>query len=276
MKKISIAFLLLLTASFAFAQQLDVMSYNIRYGNETDGENAWSKRKEHLVALLNYYAPAVFGTQEGLQYQLEYIKENSSYNYVGVGRDNGKTEGEYTAIFYNEDQVNFIAGNTFWLSETPNKPSKAWDAALNRICTYALFETKDEGKKFWVFNAHFDHVGVKAREESSKLILKKIAEINTKNYPVVLTGDLNLTPETTAIQIITKNLQDSYTHSELAPYGPTGTFSGYDTNSTLEKRIDYVFTSTHFKVQKYRTVADMYNHKYPSDHLPVLVTIAAE
>ncbi|GLB52716.1 endonuclease [Neptunitalea chrysea] len=252
------------------------MTYNIRYGNETDGENAWSKRKEALVDLINYYHPEVFGTQEGLQYQLDYIAQHSTYKYIGVGRDDGKIGGEYAAIFYDTTKVEVLKSNTFWLSPTPEKPSKGWDAALNRICTYGLFKNKKTNKQFYVFNAHFDHVGVQARAEAAKLMLKKLKEFNKNNVPAFVTGDFNLTPETMPIQIFSKELHDSYTHCTTKPYGPVGTWNGYNFMKQPVNRIDYVFTTSNMKVINYRVIADFYNFKYPSDHLPVLITALQE
>ncbi len=272
MKKHVLLGFILLLSSAAIAQELQIMSYNIRYGNENDGENSWSKRKTTLVDLINYYSPDVLGTQEGLHYQLAYITENSDYSYVGVGRDNGKTEGEYSAIFYNTKKITLEKSATFWLSPTPEKPSIGWDAALNRICTYALFTDTKTQKKFYVFNAHFDHVGVKAREEAAKLILQKVKEINTKNYPAFVTGDFNLTPESTPIQIFSKSLHDSYEYSKTKPYGPVGTFTGYDFSIIPENRIDYIFTTENVSVNNYRVISDFSNFNYPSDHFPVLIS----
>lgn len=276
MKKI-IVLILLLCISFLNAQDLKVMTYNIRYGNETDGENAWSKRKDELVSLLDYYHPDVFGTQEGLNYQLEYIKEHlPGYTYIGVGRDNGNTEGEYSAVFYDSNRLAVESSGTFWLSSTPDKPSKGWDAALNRICTYAVFKDKKTKKKFMVLNAHFDHVGVVARVEAAKLMLVKSKELNPKNYPIFVTGDFNLTPETEPIKVFSEQLNDSYTHTQTKPYGPEGTFNGYRFNEVPKNRIDYIFTSASTTVLNYRVIADFNEFRYPSDHLPVMITARLE
>src|SRR5690606_5031135 len=165
--------------------------------------NNWDNRKEFLISQLNFHAPDVFGTQEGLVHQLKDIDAGlEDYTYFGVGRDHGDDRGEFTAIFYNKEKLNLLEQSTFWLSETPETPSKGWDAALPRICTYGLFENKEDGSKFMVFNTHFDHVGVKAREESSKLILKKIKELNSDNLPVVVTGDFNLESDSPGVQVI--------------------------------------------------------------------------
>lgn len=277
LKKITFIVTVFMAISTSKAQELKIMTYNIRYGNETDGENAWSKRKDELVNLLDYYHPAVLGTQEGLNYQLEYIKGNlKGYTYIGVGRDNGGTEGEYSAVFYDTERLSIESSGTFWLSPTPEKPSKGWDAALNRICTYGVFKDKQTHKKFMVLNAHFDHVGEVARVEAAKLMLVKSRELNPKNYPIFVTGDFNLTPETKPIQVFSQQLHDSYTHTQTRPYGPVGTFNGYHFNEVPQNRIDYIFTSVTTKILNYRVIADFNNFRYPSDHLPVMITALLE
>ncbi len=274
MKIINFLFLALI-CGFVNAQDLKVMSYNIKYDNPSDTANNWENRKEFLISQLHYYAADVFGTQEGLHNQLEDIKSAlPRYDYVGVGRDNGNTEGEYSAIFYDTEQVELLEDGTFWLSPTPDKPSKGWDAALNRICTYALFKDKDSNEIFWVFNTHFDHKGDLARLESSKLILHKIKEINTENRGVVLTGDFNLTDDQQGIKVITKQMTDTHLKAGKNAFGPTGTFNGFHFEKPVTKRIDYVFVSKGgFKVLKSGILSDSKNCKYPSDHFPVLVDL---
>lgn len=274
MKIINFLFLVLI-CGFVNAQDLKVMSYNIKYDNPSDTANNWENRKEFLISQLHYYAADVFGTQEGLHNQLEDIKSAlPRYDYVGVGRDNGNTEGEYSAIFYDTEQVELLEDGTFWLSPTPDKPSKGWDAALNRICTYALFKDKDSNEIFWVFNTHFDHKGDLARLESSKLILHKIKEINTENRGVVLTGDFNLTDDQQGIKVITKHMTDTHLKAGKNAFGPTGTFNGFHFEKPVTKRIDYVFVSKGgFKVLKSGILSDSKNCKYPSDHFPVLVDL---
>ena len=274
MKIINFLFLALI-CGFVNAQDLKVMSYNIKYDNPSDTANNWENRKEFLISQLHYYAADVFGTQEGLHNQLEDIKSAlPRYDYVGVGRDNGNTEGEYSAIFYDTEQVELLEDGTFWLSPTPDKPSKGWDAALNRICTYALFKDKDSNEIFWVFNTHFDHKGDLARLESSKLILHKIKEINTENRGVVLTGDFNLTDDQQGIKVITKQMTDTHLKAGKNAFGPTGNFNGFHFEKPVTKRIDYVFVSKGgFKVLKSGILSDSKNCKYPSDHFPVLVDL---
>src|SRR5690606_19532304 len=169
----------------AMQAQTKVMSYNIKYANENDGQNSWSLRKEFLTNQIKFYQPDILGLQEAVQLQIEHFSENlPEYAYTGVGRDDGKTKGEFSAIFYNKETYDILEDGTFWLSPTPNEASVGWDAALNRICTYALFKSKSTGEAFWVFNTHFDHVGEQARRESVHLILEKISEFNKDDHPV--------------------------------------------------------------------------------------------
>lgn len=250
------------------------MTYNIRLSLESDKENAWTERKPDVLKLLSYYQPDFFGVQEAVPQQMTDIKAGlKNYNFVGVGRDDGKNSGEYSAIFYDTEKFKVLESGTFWLSETPEKPSKGWDAAYNRICTYALFQAKSTGKKFWAFNVHFDHVGNVARKNSADLILKKINNLNKKGFPVVLTGDFNLTEETEPIKIISKKMNDSFYHSKRPHYGPVGTFTAFDITVIPKDRIDYIFTQN-FTVENTRTINDRReNLLYPSDHFPVIATL---
>ena len=271
-----IFYLLLLITIFSCTKEqenLNIMTYNIRYGNANDGENHWSKRKEFLSNQINYYHPDILGIQEGLEHQVHFLDSVLvDYNYIGVGRDDGKTKGEYSAIFYNSEKFKVIENNTFWLSETPSKISVGWDAAMERICTYGLFENLITKQQFYIFNTHFDHIGTQARIKSAELIVEKINEFNTSNLPVMLMGDLNLTPEAKPIQLLSKVLNDSKSVSKNKPFGPIGTFNGFNFNKPVTDRIDYIFTSkNNISVKKHAILSDSKDCKYPSDHLPVFI-----
>lgn len=273
MKNLIIVFALLFSANF-FAQQLKVMTFNIRLSLDSDKENSWDNRKTEALKLIDYYHPDFFGVQEAVPQQMIDIKNGlKNYNFVGVGRDDGANKGEYSAIFFDTEKLQVLESGTFWLSETPDKPSKGWDAAYNRVCTYALFKVKKGGKKFWAFNVHFDHVGNLARENSSKLILEKINTFNTKNFPVVLTGDFNLTDQTEPIKILSKSMNDAFYHSKKPHYGPSGTFTAFDINTIPKDRIDYIFVKD-FECESIRTINDRReNLLYPSDHFPVMAEL---
>ncbi len=252
------------------------MTYNIRYDNPNDGENKWSNRKAFLSNQIAYNEPDVFGIQEGLHQQLRYLDSTLiDYKYVGVARDDGKTKGEYSAIFYNASRLKVVKASTFWLSKTPNKISVGWDASMERICTYALFKAVNTNQHFWVFNTHFDHIGKDARLQNTKLIVKTLESLSANKYPVVVMGDLNLKPESKPIQYLSSVLNDSKTICLSMPFGPTGTFNGFNFNKPVTDRIDYIYTSKeNIKVNKYAVLSDSKDCKYPSDHLPVLVEIS--
>lgn len=265
-------FLFVLIHVFTFSQNLKVMTYNIRLSLDSDKENSWENRKTEALKLMNYYHPDFFGVQEAVPQQMIEIKMGlKNYNFVGVGRDDGANMGEYSAIFYDNEKLEIIKSGTFWLSEHPEKPGKGWDAGYNRVCTYALLRYKKTGQEFWAFNTHLDNTGTVARLNSTKLILKKIKELNSKNLPIVLTGDFNSLENSEPIVLISKELENAYTNSETKPYGPKGTFNDFDINKIPAERIDYIFTKN-FKVINFRTINDRReNLLYPSDHFPILV-----
>ncbi|RLD76663.1 MAG: endonuclease/exonuclease/phosphatase [Bacteroidetes bacterium] len=276
MKKTLILLTLIFTFfTFSYSQDIKLMSYNIRYDNPKDGENAWPNRKEALVNQILFYEPDVIGTQEGLEHQIKFIDKNlKEYKYVGVARADikEKGKGEFSAVFYNSYKYEELKSGTFWLSKTPEKPSRGWDASLNRICTYILLQNKESGVEFWVFNTHFDHKGKIAREKSAELIIKKIKRINKKNLPIFLMGDFNLQPDESPIQFITKHLNDSKTKCTQAPYGPVGTYNGFDVCKKPKRRIDYVFMSkNNIIIKKYAVLTAVKDVKYPSDHFPVFI-----
>ena len=273
--KKALAFLIFLISFNGFSQYIKAMSYNIRLDVASDGENRWDNRKGFLAKQVKFYEPDFMGIQEALPSQMAYLLLylNNQYDAIGVGREDGKAEGEYSAIFYNSKKYKVLQQSTFWLSQTPDVPSMDWDAACKRICTYGLFENITTKQKIWVFNTHFDHIGTTARIESAKLILKKIKELNTQNYPFVLTGDFNLEPNSEPINEIKKVLNDSKDIAELT-FGPIGTFNDFEFNKPVTRRIDYIFTvPTGIEVLKYTVLSDSKDCRYPSDHLPVYVEI---
>ena len=274
---LGILILLFLVAQGVQSQDLKVMTYNIKYDNVNDTVNNWNNRKESMLKLIRHYKPLIIGTQEALYRQVTYIDSALlNYSYVGVGRDDGQQKGEYSPIHYDHTKLKVLKSNTFWLSPTPTKVSVGWDAAMERICTYALFEDKKTKKRLWVFNTHFDHIGKVAREKSAELIVDKIKKINTENLPVVLMGDFNLTPDQKPIQYIKTYLKDGLDITQKPYYGPRGTFNGFDHDRTLDHRIDYIFTKG-LAVESYIHIDDrMENNKHISDHLPVLANIQNE
>lgn len=261
--------------SGAFGQNLKIATYNIRFDNPNDTGNLWKDRSPHLFNLIKFHQIELFGTQEGLYHQLEEIKEATAFDYIGVGRDKGGKEGEFSAIFYDPEKFTLLENGTFWLSETPEVPSKGWDAALNRVCTWGKFRT-GKRKTFYVFNIHYDHIGQKAREESSRLVIRKIKELNTENLPVVLMGDFNVTPDNPAYQTVidSSDLKDSRLISKIPSIGNQGTFNGFNWERLPEGIIDHVFVSPNMIVHRHGILTDNYGKKYPSDHFPVFAEIS--
>ena len=250
---------------------ITIATYNIRYNTKNDGINAWPNRKEEVKALIRFHEFDIFGTQEALRDQLDGIAELPEFAFFGAGRDDGQQAGEHSAIFYKKDRFEILKSGNFWLSETPDKPGKGWDATCcNRICSWAQFRDKTTKKKFYFFSVHFDHQGVKARQESGKLMVQKIKEI-AKDEPVVLVGDLNSTPETEQVKAIETILSDSYKATAQPPYGPVGTFNSFKFDAPMKNRIDYIFVKKGIDVLKYGVLTDAKDQRYPSDHQPVVI-----
>lgn len=273
MRNIIIFCTIIFSTSFD-AQQISVMTYNIKLDYPKDGDTSWTARKGFFIDQLKFYEPDILGVQEALPNQMTYMDSLLvEYNFVGVGRDDGKNEGEHSAIFYKADYFKVMESATFWLSETPEKVSLGWDAAYKRVCTYTLFKNLKTEKMFWVFNTHLDHVGATAQIEGVKLILNKIKLINTQNSPIILMGDFNMEDTHESMTYILKSLNDSKSVAKNT-FGPSGTFNNFEFHKPVTRRIDYIFLSEDITVNKYAVLSDSKDGHYPSDHLPVLIYIA--
>lgn len=274
MKQILFSLLVSLFVQPVLAQKNEpviIATYNLRYNNPGDGINAWPNRKENVKALIRFHEFDIFGTEEGLIDQIKDLAEMEEYAYIGKGRDDGKEAGEHSAIFYRKSRFQLLQSGDFWLSETPEVPGKGWDAkCCNRICSWGEFKDLKTKKKFFFFCVHFDHQGVVARQESGKLMVKKIKKI-AKGAPVISVGDFNSTPETEQIQEMQTILRDSYKVTETPPYGPAGTFNAFKFDAPLKWRIDYIFVSPGIRVLKYGVLTDAKDQRYPSDHQPVMI-----
>ena len=247
--------------------EIKVMSYNIRNGEAHDGTNSWQYRIPATMMMLKDQAPDVFGVQEAYSYQVEAIKTFTDYKAVGVGREDGKKKGEFMSIFYNKKTVKMIKWGTFWLSETPKKPSTGWDGACRRTATWALMKDKKSGKKFYFVNTHLDHVGVEARKNGLALVNQKISEMNKKNLPVILTGDFNVTLEDPCLKVV-----DSWMKSARATAvksDASGSFNDWGKQNP-ELPIDYIYYSDFSSCLVFEVVKKSYdNRKFVSDHFPV-------
>ncbi len=258
----------------AQSQNLRVATFNIRFDNPGDAPNHWDNRKEAVAKLIQFHEFDIFGSQEGLHHQVTELKDLlPGFDYVGVGRDDGKEKGEYTALFYNREKFTVMEQHTFWLSTDTSVPNKGWDAALPRICTWAKIKDKRNNEQFYVFNTHFDHVGVEARKQSAQLILEKIREL-ASGHPVILLGDFNVDQDNPAYQLLkdSKELKDSYEAAAIR-YANNGTFNSFDLTQSSDRRIDHIFISPSLRVKKYGILTDTYHNRYPSDHFPVMAEL---
>ena len=285
MKRITV--LLLVIFVFSCAKEnipLNVMSFNIRYNNPNDGENAWPRRKDKAVSMIKFHKADIIGMQEVLKDQLEdLVSFLPKYGWYGLGRDDGKEAGEFMAVFYKTERLEALEESTFWLSETPEKVSMGWDAACFRTVTVIKFKDRQTGNTFYHFNTHFDHRGQTARRQSSLLLLKKTSEI-AGDIPVVVTGDFNAVPSSEPYKILTTGniesgliqLKDTRYLSDISHHGPTGSFTGFTNPVTPGAQIDYIFVKDNVKILRHGILSDTFDGFYPSDHLPVLVELVIE
>ena len=269
-------FLLMAAGSLsAAAQHYTVGTFNLRNDNAHDVGNRWQQRGPVAANLLRFHEFDVFGTQEGLPNQIaDLAKLLPEYNYYGLGRDDGKDGGEHSTIFYRKDKFRLLNKGDFWLSETPDVPGKGWDATCcNRICSWVYLQEIKTGRKFYYFNAHFDHQGKIARIESSKLIVKKIREI-AKGVPAIFTGDLN-GGQTSDWYLTLANsglLTDSYKQVK-SPYVNNSSFNGWGKDFNGYEIIDHLFVTKAFTAERWGILTDTYQGKFVSDHFPVLVDV---
>ncbi len=254
---------------------LNIASFNIRRDSILDGRNAWWYRRDWVRDLLDRHKVDIAGVQEAKANQVDFLAANR-FASVGVGRDDGKRGGEFAPVFYDRKRFKPHQSGTFWLSETPDIVSRGWDADSNRVCTWVCLEdTAPGGQRFFVFNTHLDNKGVTARERSVALILKRMKAIAGK-VPFFLTGDFNLRPGSPSIKRLSTTLRNARLVTETPPTGPNGTANGFDIHRRLDTRIDYIFVSPTVRVLRYAVVKEIRNGRYPSDHLPVLITASIE
>ena len=286
----------------AVAQELTVATYNIRNANKGDAErgNGWERRCPWVCGLIEVQGFDIFGSQEVLDGQLhDMLAQLPDYAYIGVGRDDGKAKGEYSPIFYKKERFRLLDEGRFWLSEVTDRPNKGWDAALPRICTWGHFLDRQTRRRFWFFNLHMDHVGVRAREESAKLVVAKIREMCGPREFVILTGDFNVDQNNPIYTTLTASgvFADSY-ETAATREAPKGTVNNFNPTLKTDSRIDHIFVSPSVRVHDYGVLTDTYRsqttrsdeeiksgafpkevslHSYeartPSDHFPVVVRL---
>ena len=271
--KIIVAAVFLLP-QFASAQtdELKVMSYNIRMGSAEDGTNSWMYRCGATIEMLQDQKPDVFGVQEALPDQIIFLDEwADGYSNVGVGREDGKKKGEHMSIFWNKKTVKLIKWGTFWLSETPEKPSMGWDAACYRTATWALMKDKRTGKRFYFVNTHLDHVGVEARKNGLKLIVDCMSAINPEGYPMVLTGDFNMKPTAPELKDLDACMKSA--RKVALTTDSHQTFNNWG-KAKANEIIDYIYYSGFSSCLEYQTVTKKYSdRKFISDHYPIFARL---
>jgi endonuclease/exonuclease/phosphatase family metal-dependent hydrolase len=259
---------------------IKLMTWNIRYDNPADGINAWKHRKDWAGEIVVEQKIDIACFQEVVVGQLEDLKQRlPDMDVYGVGRNDGKTAGEFVPIFFRKDRLELLDKGTFWLSPTPEKPgSKGWDAAIVRIAGWIKLKDRQTEQTFYVVNTHFDHVGLESRNESARLLVKKLRE-QFVDHPVILAGDLNTLPNSEPYNLLTGKEQeaglfffDAYDRSEKIPEGPISTWNGFG-EAVLNLRIDYVFTSNSVNVMRFSTLDDQREKRFPSDHFPIVTEV---
>lgn len=254
-------------------QTLKVISYNIRVGSAPDGDHKWNIRKPASPAMIADQQPDIFGLQEALKMQLDYLEETCpDYDHVGVHRDDGKQKGEVMAIFWNTKTQEMLKWGNFWLSETPEVPSKGWDAACFRTATWALLKDKRYNKKYYYVNTHLDHLGQEARANGLKLIVDRIDDINPEGYPMILTGDFNVDLGDPCLNSLKGRMESV---RDIAPVTDSlDTFQGFGTGQYGNRVIDYIYESGFSAAPSFETITKTYeNIPFISDHYPVAAVL---
>ncbi len=256
--------------------EIAVMSFNIRNSNAKDSLNCWENRKDWVGDLIHFYQPDIIGMQEVLHPQLaDLLEQLPEYSYIGVARNDGKTEGEYSPVFYNKKYFELIKSATFWLAENTEGPSKSWGATY-RIVTWGQLKDKRTGNLFYLFNTHFDN-REKAREESARLLLEKVHQI-AGSQMAIITGDFNSNPQSIPYQILTNRTgEKAFWDTRLLAqnwYGPEWTFHSFG-KIPVENReqIDYIFSNKNVTIKQYISISEQRGEIFPSDHLPIVVRI---
>lgn len=250
---------------------ITTMTFNIRYGTADDGTNSWFYRAGGVIDMINDQKPDIIGMQEVLHEQMALLKDYLSYKCVGVGREDGKKGGEHMCIFYNPKTVRIVKWGTYWLSETPDKPSLGWDGACKRTATWALVMHKDSGRLFYFVNTHLDHVGVQARKNGLSLILDNIGTMNKEGYPLILSGDFNVTPDDETLAPLAGKLRSARDWAVKTDEGATYNAWGHKDKESV---IDHIFVTGFSSCPLFEVIRKPYDdHKFISDHHPVKATL---
>ncbi|HOH63486.1 MAG TPA: endonuclease/exonuclease/phosphatase family protein [Sedimentisphaerales bacterium] len=258
--------------------ELHVMSFNIRYGTADDGPDRWENRRQQVCEVIERNQCDVIGLQEALRFQIDAIREALPvYAEIGVGREDGKTKGEYSGILYRTDRLLLAEAGTFWLSDTPEVPgSMTWGNRITRVCTWGRFIHKPSGKAFYHFNTHFDHQSQPSRAKSAVLLAQRIRDRKHPD-PVIVSGDFNAGESNPAVRYLKGDLDldgktpipfvDSFRllHPEATEVGTFHAFKG----TRSGEKIDYIFVQPGAEVLETRILHDNVDGRYPSDHFPI-------
>jgi endonuclease/exonuclease/phosphatase family metal-dependent hydrolase len=253
---------------------IEVITFNIRYDNPTDGIFSWENRKDMVFWVIDKYDPDILCLQEVLKSQMDELEAFlSDYRWSGAGRNDGIEKGEYVPIFFKKDRFVLVDEGRFWLSESPDVPgSMGWDAACTRMVSWVKLNEARSGNEYFVFNTHFDHIGEEARMNSARLLTDSILSIAGPG-PVIITGDLNADPESGTVNILLQLFSDSRLEAEVSETASGTTFIGFPADMSQGKIIDYIFLGKNFSIKEYEIISVNAGGYYPSDHLPVWVSL---
>jgi endonuclease/exonuclease/phosphatase family metal-dependent hydrolase len=284
MRFLIILFLCTVVVTGLSAQSVKVMTYNLRLDTPDDGVNQWPKRTDKVVALITKYNPDIIGVQEALHHQLQdLLRLLPDYSYCGVGRDDGKEKGEYSAILFRNSRFGLLDTRTHWLSETMDIPgSKSWDAAITRVFTTARFFDRETKKEFVMANTHFDHIGKTARLMSATMMKNYLAGMegganldNTGNrieIPMIVSGDFNSEPTEDPYKTMVDEAMAIVLYDSRPEVSTAGTFCGFKVGGLPCRTIDFIFHTKQWVARNYQVITDNDGTYYPSDHLPVLAS----
>lgn len=275
--RLAFIFCFLLFGFSAYSQSgIRVITYNIRYDEPNDGPDQWKHRKQALAGRILEARPDFLGTQEGLDHQVSFLDEAlEAHDFIGVGRDDGQTKGEFTALFYDRSEWELLSHEIFWLSESPGEVSIGWDAACNRTATIGVFRNS-QGDTVAVCNTHMDHMGIDARKNSVRLVLEKLRHIGSGR--LVLMGDFNFTPDDLNYAVITGEMKDARALARDVREAHPGTYNGFERNGIFDRRIDYIFISgKDVQVDTYQMPDWRHGkNRHVSDHFPVILEMKIE
>lgn len=267
------------TAQARSTTPLRVMTYNIRLDTPVDGPNRWAYRRAGVAAQIDWFRPDIFGLQEVVFGQKQdMIADLPDYRLIGAGRDDGRNGGESSPIGYRLDRFDLLESGTFWLSPTPDKPSKGWDAAFPRVATWARLRIRPGDKTILAVNTHWDHIGLEARKQSGMLLARWLSEHRGKADHIILIGDFNSDLDGDGLRALTGSvtmpgLRDSRGASQSKPFGPAGTFNNFKLQPEGQDAIDHILVGGNVSVVRYAVIAQNVDGRMLSDHYPVLADL---